>query len=245
MITSTQNSQVKKWRKLHTKKYRTEMSQFLIEGFHLLEEAYKSNWEIETVIVKEGTIVPDWVPKSDVVLVDARVFAEITETESPQGIAAVVQMKKRTPILNGYVLLVDRIQDPGNLGTIIRTADAAGFSSVFLGNGTVDVYNDKVIRATQGSIFHIPIETGSLVEIIAHLKQENYTILATALQDAVQYDTVKKQPKIALVIGNEGAGVSEEILKLADTTVKIPMYGQAESLNVSVAAGILMYEMRK
>lgn len=244
VITSIQNSQVKNWRKLQARKYRTQMNRFLIEGFHLIEEAYKSDWEIETVIVQDGVAAPEWMVEDSVTYVDARVFKEIIQTESPQGIAAVVKMKEIEQMHDTLTLLVDAIQDPGNLGTIIRTADAAGFSKIILGNGTVDLYNDKVIRASQGSIFHIPIVRAHLQEAIVQLKEQNYTIWASALQNAVAYQNVEVEGKTALIVGNEGAGIADEILEAADKIIKIPIYGRAESLNVSVAAGILMYKMR-
>ncbi|WP_242694806.1 TrmH family RNA methyltransferase [Pseudogracilibacillus auburnensis] len=245
VITSIQNNQVKNWRKLHTKKYRTEMKCFLIEGFHLIEEAYKSGWEIDTIIVREGVDVPDWSNQYTITYVDERVFKEVTQTEKPQGIAAVVKMKKLEQKADDFVLLVDAIQDPGNLGTIIRTADAAGFSKIVNGVGTVDHYNDKVIRASQGSIFHIPIEQDDILEAIKKLKNNEYTIWASALEDAIDYHDIEGEEKTALIVGNEGAGIEEAVLQAADHIVKIPIYGQAESLNVSVAAGILMYKMRK
>ncbi|MEI3606010.1 RNA methyltransferase [Pseudogracilibacillus sp. SE30717A] len=243
MITSIQNEQVKNWRKLHKRKFRMKMKQFLIEGFHLIEEAFNSGWEIETIIVQEGVQPPDWMSDDGIVFVDKRVFREITQTESPQGIAAIVGMQSFEVQIENFILLVDAVQDPGNLGTMIRTADAAGFSQIVLGTGTVDVYNDKVVRASQGSIFHIPIVQASLDETITRLKQENYTIWASALRNAMNYKEAKIEGKVALIVGNEGAGISEEILQMADKIIKIPIYGKAESLNVSVATGILMYKM--
>lgn len=245
LITSTQNSQVKDWRKLHTKKYRVKTSTFLIEGYHLVEEALKSGWEIETIIVQDGVEIPSWLVEAKYELVDEYVFAEITLTETPQGIAAVVKMNTAAEREGDYLLLLDQVQDPGNLGTMIRTADAAGFSQVILGKGTVDVYNDKVIRASQGSIFHLSIIEADLVEVIPTLQAESFTVLASTLEDAVAYDSIGDAEKVALVMGNEGAGIAAEILELADQRVMIPIYGQAESLNVSIAAGILMYNVRK
>lgn len=244
LIKSIQNNQVKNWRKLHTRKFRMKMQRFLIEGFHLIEEAYKSGWEIEKVIVQEGVDAPDWMSEDGITLVDTRVFKEITQTETPQGIAAVVKMKEIAKVTDKLTLLVDAIQDPGNLGTIIRTADAAGFSEIVLGTGTVDVYNDKVIRASQGSIFHIPIKRAPLRKTMEELKRENYTIWASALKNAINYTDAEIEGKAALIVGNEGAGISEDVVQKADKIVKIPIFGQAESLNVSVAAGILMYQMR-
>lgn len=244
MITSIQNEQVKQWRKLHKRKFRMKMKKFLIEGFHLIEEAFNSGWEVETVIAQEGVNPPDWMSDDGITIVNERVFNEITQTETPQGIAAIVKMKDLPVRTDNFILLIDAIQDPGNLGTIIRTADAAGFSQIVLGTGTVDVYNDKVIRASQGSLFHISIKQANLLQAIDELKKENYTIYASALRNAINYQDVEIESKVALIVGNEGAGISEEILNVADKIVKIPIYGQAESLNVSIAAGILMYKMR-
>src|SRR5699024_2351824 len=145
------NNQVKEWKKLHKRKFRKDMHAFLIEGFHLIEEAYKSGWEIETVIIQEHVIAPEWIAVEKTVRVARHVFNEISQTETTQGIAAVVKMNELEKVPNEHLLLVDAIQDPGNLGTIIRTADAVGMSQIILGTGTVDVYNDKVIRASQGS----------------------------------------------------------------------------------------------
>src|SRR5690625_4152327 len=245
MITSVQNNQVKNWRKLQTKKYRTQSQRFLIEGFHLIEEAIKSDWEIETIIIQNGIDIPDWISKDLTIHVNTHVFNEISQTETTQGIAAVVKMKELYPKHDGIVLLVDAIQDPGNLGTIIRTADAAGLTKIFLGKGTVDPYNDKVIRASQGSIFHIPITQGNLLELIPELQAKHYMIVASTLENATNYMDIKPREKMGLIIGNEGAGINKDIVAIADKTVTIPIYGQAESLNVSVAAGILMYQMRK
>ncbi len=245
MITSTQNSQVKDWRKLHTKKYRVKTNSFLIEGYHLIEEALKSGWVIEVIIVQDGIELPDWLAQQRYQLVDQHVFAAISQTEAPQGIAAVVRIKDSAEALGNHLLLIDQVQDPGNLGTMIRTADAAGFSQVVLGKGTVDLYNDKVVRASQGSIFHIPIIQADLLELIPALQSQTYTVLASALENAVAYDRIEQLEKVALVMGNEGSGIAPEILQLADKCIKIPIYGHAESLNVSIAAGILMYQLRK
>lgn len=245
MITSTQNPHVKDWIKLHSKKYRTRTQSFLIEGFHLLEDAINSGWHIETLIVQDGVMLPDWLSTQKFITVNQQVFTAISQTETPQGVAAVVKMPDTQHITGNHLLLIDQVQDPGNLGTMIRTADAAGFSQVILGKGTVDVYNDKVIRASQGSIFHIPVLEANLLELIPNLQKQSYTVLASALHNSVAYDAVGQPNKVALVMGNEGSGITPEILQLADQCIKIPIYGQAESLNVSIAAGILMYQLRK
>lgn len=244
MITSVQNKQVKEWRKLHQGKHRYETSQYLIEGFHLIEEAHKTNQPIDTVIVEEGINVPISIDDYDVVTVSEQVFKAISQTETPQGIAAVVRMQEVEIEHKKYVLLIDAIQDPGNLGTIIRTADAAGFSKIVLGRGTVDLYNDKVIRASQGSLFHIPIVQSDLSEAIPRLQAEDFTIWATTLDNAKNYRDITPSEKTAILLGNEGSGVHERYIDLADELVKIPIFGKAESLNVGIAAGVLMYYIR-
>lgn len=241
MITSVKNEQVKAWKKLQKRKERTNTQTFLVEGYHLLQEAKNSNWGIKEIIVQEGVELPSWCDDFHIIKVSNNVFEHISETRSPQGIAAIIEMKKMEDVVGKHILLIDSVQDPGNLGTIIRTADAAGFDGVILGNGTVDLYNDKVIRATQGSIFHIPIFEKDLQKVIPELKADGFSIWATALEGATLYHEVSIDTKVAIVLGNEGAGVNKEIINQADKIVKIPIYGQAESLNVSIAAGILMY----
>src|SRR5690625_1891927 len=155
MITSVQNNKVKTWRKLHKRKERMNTKTFLVEGYHLIEEAWKSDWDIHEIIIEQGSEVPEWCGNFPIIEVSDAVFSHIAQTKTPQGIAAVIEMKQSTVITGNYVLLIDAIQDPGNLGTIIRTADAAGFDAVCMGEGTGARYNDKVIRATQGSLCHI------------------------------------------------------------------------------------------
>jgi len=226
IITSIQNNFIKNIRKLHTKKERYNTHTFLIEGFHLIEEALKSKWSIEHVIIKEGIHVPAWYGDLPITYVSERVFAHISQTETPQGIAGVVKMKEEViHEEHTHILLIDAVQDPGNLGTIIRTADAAGFSQVVLGKGTVDLYNDKVIRATQGSLFHIDIQQdNNLEETIPKLQEAGFTVYASALEDAKPYKEVTKQEKVALILGNEGAGISDSVLKAADERIHIPIY---------------------
>lgn len=244
MITSVKNEKVKRLKKLHKKKERLQTSTFLIEGFHLLEEAWRSNWVIEEIIVQENIQIPNWCKAFDIEIVTENVFKHISETQTPQGIAAVIKMKEQTLDKGIFYLLIDAIQDPGNLGTIIRTADACGVDGIILGNGTVDLYNDKVIRATQGSIFHIPIIQADLHDEIISLKEKGFSIWATAIENAKKYNEIPTREKVGLILGNEGSGVDEFYIQLADEVVTIPIYGKAESLNVSIAAGILMYYIK-
>ncbi|GGC93375.1 putative tRNA/rRNA methyltransferase YsgA [Thalassobacillus devorans] len=244
MLTSLQNTRVKQWIKLKKRRDREKSQTFLVEGFHLVEEAVKSDWAIQEVIVQENMEAPIWMAHERITQVSKEVFAALADTETPQGIAAVVEMKQFSPASFRHVLLIDAVQDPGNLGTLIRTADAAGFNGVIIGKGSVDPYNDKVIRATQGSLFHMPLFSGDLKEWVAQLQQQGMTVWASALENAQPFQKITIADKAALIVGNEGAGIQEDLLELADEKVYIPIYGHAESLNVAVAAGILMYHMK-
>lgn len=244
MIASVQNTRVKNWNKLKMKKERLKTKTYLIEGYHLVEEAIKSGCEIEELITDSAVNLPIFCEGLPHTTVTKKVFEHFSNTDQPQGIAAVVRMKSLEIKRRSPVLLIDEIRDPGNLGTMIRTADAAGFKTIILGEGTVDLYNDKVIRATQGSIFHIQIMEGKLAREIVNLQKDGFQVWASALSEAVTYDEVLVTEKIALMIGNEGRGIDRSLIDLADKCVKIPIYGKAESLNAGVAAGILMYYIK-
>ncbi|MEQ6375712.1 RNA methyltransferase [Bacillaceae bacterium S4-13-56] len=246
LITSKQNPKMKEWKKLKQKKERYKTQRYLVEGEHLIEEAIQSNVTVETIIIEES--YQGHVPISSniqIYTVTKTLFQEISDTESPQGIAGIVVMNaEELPAESQRILLLDRIQDPGNLGTMIRTADAAGFDAVVLGDGCVDLFNSKVIRSTQGSLFHLPFLQKSLEEIIPTLKKSGFQVWGTALENSSPYQEATPTLPLALLLGNEGAGVSKDLLELTDHNVKIPIYGKAESLNVSIAAAILMYYVR-
>ncbi|SDX60345.1 TrmH family RNA methyltransferase [Salimicrobium album] len=245
MITSVKNQKVKEWKKLHKKKYRDQYGLFLVEGYHLVEEVVNSDWEVKELIVQEETRMPvSYEGKKE--LVSEAVMNEITETETPQGIMAVVYKKEERVETGSRFLLLDTIQDPGNLGTLIRTADAAGFDAVLIGRGSADRFNDKVVRATQGSMFHdMKVMEVSLEDEIPLLKSRGVAVWGTALHGAGDYSELKRPQKVAILLGNEGNGVREELLGLSDDRVKIPIYGEAESLNVAVAGGILMFAVNQ
>lgn len=243
IIESIKNQKVKDWKKLQTRKGREKAEAYLIEGPHIIEEAAKAEAPIVEVILTEGMNLSPYPFKESPVVytVTEKVMFELTDTETPQGIMAVCKMAEPVSPQNGKLLLLDAIQDPGNLGTIIRTADSAGYDGVLLGAGTVDPYNSKVLRSTQGSIFHLPVRKANLVEEVKSLKQSGMHIYATEVSGGTPYQEVEHQSNFAVILGNEANGVSEELQTLADVNVYIPIFGDAESLNVAVAAGILMY----
>ncbi|WP_338470456.1 RNA methyltransferase [Niallia sp. XMNu-256] len=244
-ITSVKNGQVKEWKKLYTKKERDKSGLFLIEGFHLVEEALKANL-IQHLILHENTDIPHTWNYGDipVVVVTNEVMIALSDTETPQGIMAVCQKPKvdLSSMEGKKFLLIDSVQDPGNIGTMIRTADAAGIDAVILGEGCADPYNPKVIRSTQGSLFHLPIVKARLEDFIDEI---NIPIYGTALDGGLPYNEVEPADEFGLLVGNEGQGVSKALLEKTTKNLYIPIYGKSESLNVAIAAGILMYYLRK
>ncbi|ASN05049.1 TrmH family RNA methyltransferase [Virgibacillus necropolis] len=243
MITSIQNAQVKNWAKLKMKKFRVKAGLFLVEGEHLVAEVHNSDWQMAEIIVQDGTMVPDFANQYLTTIVANNVFQHITDTKTPQGIAGIVKVKEPNWVDVKTALLLDSIQDPGNLGTMIRTADAVGFDAVIIGDHSVDLYNNKTIRSTQGSLFHIPVFHENLALKIPSLQEEGFTVWATSLENAQPYKKAIVDNKMGLLVGNEGNGVDQSLIDLADYNVNIPIHGKAESLNVSVAAGILMYHI--
>ncbi|MED3894022.1 RNA methyltransferase [Priestia aryabhattai] len=247
-IDSVKNPQVKAWKKLHNKKDRDKQGLFMVEGFHLVEEAIKNNDCVKELIIRESTEVPaQWnIDGIEITVVNEAIIKLLSDTETPQGIIAVCVQTKHAEIIHTAqkVLLLDAVQDPGNLGTIIRTADAAGVEAIIIGEGSVDVYNPKVVRSTQGAIFHLPIVKGDLLEIISLLKERGIAVYGTSLQNGKVYTHVKPSNEFALIVGNEGNGVSEKVLEQTDQNLYIPIYGKSESLNVAIASGILLYYLR-
>lgn len=255
-ITSVNNQQVKKWKKLHTSKERNKTQSYLIEGFHLVEEALNfKNERIHHIIIDENYLdSEDFIRlfqsfnPSKIILITPEIAERISFTQANQGVfaeMAIEQLPFPEKIERPFLLL-DAVQDPGNVGTLIRTADAAGFQGVLLGKGTVDLYNDKTLRSAQGSHFHIEVYKDDLEGFIAKMKQIGIPIIGTALDsNAMSYKDMQVESPFSLVVGNEGAGVSAEILNLVDETVYIPMKGRAESLNVAIAASIIMFQLNE
>ncbi|WNB93203.1 RNA methyltransferase [Bacillus sp. NEB1478] len=249
-IESESNPSIKQWKKLHTKKEREKTGTFLLEGPHLVEEAISSGAKLVHIIIEENfEIQEDWLKEKFILWsVSSKLMKMLSETEKPQGIIAVCEMQPEPDELlkeNGRYLFVDGVQDPGNLGTIIRTADSAGLNGVILGEGTADLYNGKTVRSTQGSLFHLPIVKRDLQTALYECKSLNIPVYSTSLQNAVDMREVPESDGFALIVGNEGAGVQQSLQNESTMNVKIPIFGKAESLNVSVATGILLYELQR
>lgn len=247
-IESIQNAKVKEWKKLHMKKGRQSCRQFIIEGFHLVEEALKYKGQVEVLLIVEGTEIPEeWINQVEEIYdISPVVMKHLSQIETIQGVAAICRMPEHHVMIESgqRYLLVDQVQDPGNFGTIIRTAEAAGVQAVFFTRGTVDLYNDKVIRSTQGAVFHFPIVEVDGLQLIQACKEKGILVYGTALKNSQHYKKVTPSDKYMLIVGNEGAGVSPELLENTDKNIYLPIFGQSESLNVAVAAGILLYYLK-
>lgn len=237
-ITSINNEYIKEISKLNEKKYRDKSNKYLIEGLHLVNEALKYDI-IDTIIIRE-----DFCYETNIkhIIVSSEVMKKLSDNPSIPKIMAVVN-KKESTISGNKILLLDRLQDPGNLGTIIRSAVAFNFDTIILSNDTVDLYNSKVLRSTQGMLFNINILRQDLTNVINELKNNNYTIYGTKVDNGYDVKEINNTNKFALIIGNEGTGISDNILKQCDKYLYIKMNNNCESLNAGVAASILMYEM--
>ncbi len=241
IITSKANSVVKNAKKLHQKKYRK--SAYLIEGWHLFEEAVQAGATIEKIFALEG-YQDQLAAFPQTVWVSEEILRDLADTQTPQGIVAVIQKEEvRLPDFSqGKFLFLEDVQDPGNVGTMIRTTDAAGFTGVIVSDKSADIYSLKTLRSMQGSHFHLPIYRMSLVTFIAEAKKSNLPILATTLsKESKDYRELSPLENFALVMGNEGQGISPIMAESANQLVHIGMKGKAESLNVAIAAGILMF----
>ena len=247
LIESNNNPKFKKWAKLKQKKYRYQSLEYIVEGEHLVLEAIKMN-VVKEVLVKEGTTLhlnEDYHAVSNIYLLKENLFDQIASTETPQPIMAVFEMKTMNIKNQHRLLLLDRVQDPGNLGTLLRSAVAFGFDGVILGDGCVDLYNEKVIRSTQGAIFKLPILNQNLEEAVTSLKEQGVRIYGTSLQNGRPLNEIEETMKMAFILGNEGSGVSKELLSLTDGNIFIEMSENIESLNVSIAGSIIMYRFRQ
>lgn len=249
-ITSSRNEKVKLWRSLQTRKGRRVHGSLLIEGEHLLQEAISAGWPIKALLIDEQKKevflqqLPTLPNRLPIYLLPSALFADLMDTVTPQGIAAEVEILDYPPLNlpTGPLLLLDAIQDPGNLGTILRTAEAAGVQGVYLGQGTVDPFNSKTVRGAMGSLFRLSLYQVELQKVIPQLKEQGVWVVGTAPRTEKLYFHSEYPRRIAFLLGNEGHGVDPQLRGLVNEEVKIPMAGQVESLSVVTAAGILLFE---
>jgi TrmH family RNA methyltransferase len=247
VIRSNGNEFIKFARTLKTKKGRHESGLFLVEGEKCVGELVSYMPErMQSVIVAEGKYaeLAETAHEKGARLyrVSSSVMEAVCESRTPQGIAAIAEMPKYDEVSSGFIVALDDMQDPQNVGTIIRTADAAGCSCVVLSEQSADCYSPKAVRASMGSLFHIPVLRTGLLEYIKKLSSQGYEIACGHLKGYTEYKLDFN--RTCLVIGNESRGVSEDIVKLSTKLIKIPIFGKAESLNAAVAAGILIYKIR-
>lgn len=253
IISSKDNELIKHIKKLKDKKHRDESNEYIIEGVKLIEEAVKENAKIKKIIICEDTTRTYEIPthimyeiaKYECVYVTDKIFASITQVTKPQGIMAIIE-KGDADVQIDYaqdiIVALDDVQDPGNLGTILRTVDSIGLNQIIVSKGTADAFNSKVVRSTMGAIFRVKIiEVENLPQAIKEMRRHHFKLMVTSLQTENSIYDIQFNKKI-IVIGNESNGVSKEVQEMADEKAKIPMIGKTESLNASVAAGVVMYE---
>ena len=238
IIQSKENKKIKYINKLRNNKFMNEERKFIVEGFHLIEEAYNAGILLETISVDELDYnVPN-------VLVTQNIMNYISVLPSSSNAIGICKFTEEKKIGN-KVIVLDNLQDPGNIGTIIRSANAFNFDTIVLSDTSVNKYNDKLIRASQGMLFKTNVITRNLVDFLNTAKEENYKICITDVTDGKKINTIKNEDKVIIVMGNEGQGVSDYVRNYADTNIYIPMNSTCESLNVAVATSIIMYELNK
>ncbi|TYC48410.1 RNA methyltransferase [Weissella muntiaci] len=251
-ISSVQSSRVKAWQKLQSKKGRQASQTYLLDGWHLVQEAINHGGKLRAImatteqLAQHSEELPLGVPVFEI---NIEIAKKLSDLVTPQGIFAEVTLPvaTRAPqfIHDGAWLFLDGIQDPGNIGTMVRTADAAGYAGVVFGHGTVDPYSPKALRAMQGSQFHLTLTVGDLKEWTAAFTQNDMNVYGTQLdKSAADLFTVPAQSQFALIMGNEGQGMQPELATMTTQNLYIPLTGQAESLNVAVAAGVAMFALK-
>lgn len=239
IYTSIENDKIKEIAKLKDKKFRKNSGLFLIEGEHLILEAYKKGY-LEKIIKLESSEINLDV---ETLMVSEKVLKHLSFLETPTIIG--VSRQKDDKIVGNHILILDNIQDPGNLGTIIRSSVAFNVDTIILSTDTVDLYNEKVIRATQGLIFNVGIVRTNLDEIVKELKEKKYKIYATKVNGGKSLKNIERCQKFAIIMGNEGSGVRKSLLDICDEYLYIDMNKNCESLNVGVATSIILYELDK
>ena len=240
IYSSIDNKKIKSIKKLNNKKYRDEFNKFLVEGYHLVEEAYKKGL-LEEIILEENTDIDINISKS---YVTSNVMKYISDLDNPSKMIGICKKLEKKDIGNKVVIL-DGVQDPGNLGTIIRSCVAFNVDTIVLSKSCVDVYNSKVIRATQGMIFNINIIEEEIEGFVVNLKKDGYKVYGTKVNGGKSLKSVERCEKFAIIMGNEGNGVSTSVLDLCSDYIYIDMNKNCESLNVGVATSIILYELDK
>ena len=240
LYSSIDNSKIKDLKKLQTKKYRDKKNLFLVEGKHLVLEAYKTGY-LKELLLEENELLP-----LDVLTyyMTNNVKNYLSELECPTNIIGICR-KKEDKLIGNRIVYLDCVQDPGNLGTIIRSCVAFNIDTLVLSKDSVDLYNSKVIRASQGLIFHLNIVIADINEFGPSLKDEGYKIYGTKVTHGKSLKTIEKIEKFVIIMGNEGNGMSELSSELCDEFIYIDMNDKCESLNVGVATSIILYELDK
>lgn len=238
-IESIHNQKVKEWIKLKEKKYRDEMGLFLIEGDHLINEAKKKDYIKELITLEESALA-----SSANYIVTPEIMKKITSQVTASDAAAVCRkIKEQEPF--GKILILDNIQDPGNLGTMIRSSVAFSYDTIILSDDCVDVYNEKVIRSTEGMLFLVNILRKNLKEELPKLKEQHYKIYGTNVEEGKKLKEITFEENIAVIIGSEGRGMDKTLQEYIDENIYIPMNEKCESLNAAISASIIMYESGK
>ena len=250
MISSKNNGKIKSVRKILTSaRERRSSGTFAVEGIRIVKEAPPETVEqlfISESLFSAGTFPVD--QYNNVEIISDEVYRSLSDTVTPQGVLAIVRQPSYALDLSLYeegcrMVILDGIQDPGNLGTIIRTSEAAGVDMVIMSEDCADIYNPKVIRSTMGSIFRVPFIVDDLVSVLEDLKAGGVAVYGAALEDAENLQDVSFEAKSAIVIGNEGNGISKGVLNSVNRKVRIPMEGQVESLNAAVSTALILYKM--
>lgn len=247
-INSTKNEKFKAIKALKNKKERDETGLYTVEGIKSCRDALDAGCEINIIVMSDNFEQKDeFIADSncDIYIADKNIFPLLSDTKTPQGIIAVIKQENKTikPDKSKIYIYLDKVTDPGNAGTIIRTADASGMGGILLSDGCVDIYNPKTVRSSMGSFFHTKMQTNATKSDLLKLKEEGFKIVCGILSEkTVTYTDVDFTQPVVIVLGNEANGISEEILEISDIDVKIPIIGKAESLNVAVAGAIFMYE---
>lgn len=242
VITSIDNKKIKKYASLKLSKNRKQEKLFLVEGEHLCEEANKKGILVDLIMEENTKITFSY--QGEITYVTSNVLKKLSSLTNYSKVIGICKIIENKNITGNHLLLLDDIGDPGNLGTIIRSSKAFNIDTIILSTNSVDIYNDKVLRSTEGMLFDMNILYLDLVNIIPKLKKEGYLILGTDVSSGVDIRSIKTS-KYALIMGNEGHGVREEIKNLCDKNINIKMNNACESLNVAVATSILLYELSR